>query len=61
MASIKLRMNKSRMHNDGTYALVFQIIHERRKRIICADVDLKEEEFDMKKERVRYIEGGTCS
>ena len=31
MASIKLLLNKQRMLNNGTFPLVFQFIHRRRK------------------------------
>ncbi|MCI1647442.1 MAG: site-specific integrase [Bacteroides sp.] len=45
MTSIKLMLNKCRILNNGTYPLVFQIIHNRRKRLIYIKYRLKNEEF----------------
>ncbi len=33
MASIKLLLNKDQIHKDGTFPLVFQIIHRRKKNL----------------------------
>ena len=46
MASVKLKLNESRMRKDGTYALVFQIICHRQKRLIYTDYKLRTENFD---------------
>lgn len=44
--SVKLMLNKSRILKDGTYPLVFQIIHNRRKRLIYIGCHLREQDFD---------------
>lgn len=57
MASVKLMLNKCRMHKNGTYPLVLQIIHLRRKKLVYLALNLKPEEFDEKKGRVRHCNG----
>lgn len=32
MTSVKLKLHKNKLLKDGTYPLVFQIIHNRRKK-----------------------------
>ena len=34
MASVKLLLNKCRVRRDGTYPLVFQLIHRRQKQLL---------------------------
>lgn len=46
MASIKLMLNLSRRLNDGTYPLVFQIIHKRRKKLLYMGIHVMKNEFD---------------
>lgn len=46
MASVKLMLNKQRMLSSGKFPLVFQIIHQRRKRLIYTKIKLHPEEFD---------------
>ena len=46
MTSVRLMLNKCRMLNDGSFPLVFQIIHCRQKRLINTGYRLKEQEFD---------------
>lgn len=46
MASVKLMLNKQRVLKNGKYPLVFQIIHNRRKRLIYTGIKLFPEEFD---------------
>lgn len=46
MASVKLMLNKQRMLSSGKFPLVFQIIHQRRKRLIYTKIKLYPEEFD---------------
>lgn len=46
MASVKLMLNKQRMLSSGKFPLVFQIIHQRRKRLIYTKFKLYPEEFD---------------
>lgn len=52
MASIKLMLNLSRRLNDGTYPLVFQIIHNRRKKILYTGFHMLKKEFDSEKGKV---------
>lgn len=46
MTSIRLRLNRERALKDGTYPLVFQIIHNRRKRLVYTGYSLFPDEFD---------------
>lgn len=46
MASVKLMLNKQRMLSSGKFPLVFQIIHQRRKRLIYTKFKLYPEEFN---------------
>jgi integrase len=46
MTTVKVQLNKFRVLHDGTYPLVFQIIHRRRKRVIYSPYHLHEETFD---------------
>ncbi len=34
ITSVKLMLNKSRILNNGSYPLVFQVIHNRRKKLL---------------------------
>jgi integrase len=47
--SIKVHLNKSRATKDGTYPLVFQLLHQRKKRVIHSPYQLLEECFDKRK------------
>ncbi len=57
MATIKLRLNRGRVLRDGTYPLVFQIIHSRRKRVIYTGFRLSMEEFDFAEAKVLCFPG----
>lgn len=57
MTSVKLMLNKCRMHKDGTYPLVMQIIHSRHKKLVYLAINLKPEEFDEKKGRICHRSG----
>ena len=57
MASLKLMLNTSRMLNDGTYPLVFQIIHNRVKKLMYTGFHLRSEEFDPDTGQVRTHRG----
>ena len=46
MTSVKLMLNKSRILNNGSYPLVFQVIHNRRKKLLYTGYRVKEEVFD---------------
>lgn len=50
MTSVKARLNRSRMGNDGMYPLVIQVIRDRRKREIYTPYRLKVQEFDPQSE-----------
>ncbi len=39
-------LNKSRILNNGSYPLVFQVIHNRRKKLLYTGYRMKEEVFD---------------
>lgn len=52
MASIKVQLNKYRIGKNGTFPLVFQLIHQREKRLIYSPYRLFEKEFDEKKGKV---------
>jgi integrase len=52
MTSIKVLLNKSHIRKDGTYPLVVQIIHRRRKRLLYSPYHLHEENFDIMRCRV---------
>ena len=43
------------MLKSGTYPLVFQLIHRRRKKLIYTSYKLFEEEFDTRKQTVRFV------
>lgn len=51
MTSIKARLNRSRRGSDGTYPLVFQLIHARVKRELHTDYRLLPAEFDNLQEK----------
>ena len=46
ITSVKLMLNKSRILNNGSYPLVFQVIHNRRKKLLYTGYRVKEEGFD---------------
>lgn len=54
MTSVKLMLNKCRAHKTGTYPLVFQVIHSRRKKLIYLGFNLREEEFDAEKGKILH-------
>lgn len=58
MASVKLLLNKCRIRMDGTYPLVFQIIHHRKKKLMYTSYKLYPEEFDERNGKLIYIPGG---
>ena len=55
MASIKLLLNKYRARRDGTYPLIFQIIHNRQKKLLYTPYKLYPDEFDVKKSKVLHL------
>ena len=71
MTTIRARLNRSRLGNDGMYPLVIRIIHDRIKRDVHTPFRLRPEEFDARaeqavskgrtKERASYIkEANEC-
>ena len=52
ITSVKLMLNKSRVLNDGSYPLVFQVIHNRRKKLLYTGYRLREEAFDESEEKI---------
>ena len=55
MASVKLLLNKYRVRRDGTYPLVFQLIHRRQKKLLYTSYKLYPEEFDDRSGKVLYL------
>lgn len=55
MATVKLLLNKYRARRDGTYPLVFQLIHDRQKKLLYTPYKLFPEEFDEPKGKVLHI------
>lgn len=45
MATVKLKLNKSRVLKDGSYPVVFQLLHRRKKEIVYTKYRMKENEF----------------
>lgn len=50
--SVRLMLNKGRRLNNGTYPLVFQVIHSRRKKLLYTGFRLKEEAFNEAEEKI---------
>lgn len=50
--SVRLMLNKGRRLNNGTYPLVFQVIHNRRKKLLYTGFRLKEEVFNEAEEKI---------
>lgn len=61
MATVKLVLHKSNMFKDGTYPLVFQIIHKRRKKIIYTKYRIAEVHLDVDHGKVCYAADGSLS
>lgn len=47
VTSVKLMLNKDRKLNNGNYPLVFQVIHNRRKKLLYTGYRIREELFDI--------------
>ena len=58
MTSVKLKLNKDRILLNGTYPLVFQVIHRRRKKLIYSRFKVAESEYDAEQEKVVYRKDG---
>lgn len=61
MASVKLRLNKTRENADGFSPLVFQIIHNRRKKIVTTKYRIRISDFDPIRERLLPHKGSEFS
>ncbi|MBP1593188.1 MAG: Tyrosine type site-specific recombinase [Bacteroidetes bacterium] len=57
MTSIKAHLNTYRATKQGTYPLVFQILHQRKKKLIYSSYNLHEECFDKQRMRAINIKG----
>ncbi|MFT0360252.1 tyrosine-type recombinase/integrase [Bacteroides thetaiotaomicron] len=57
MTSVKLMLNKDRILKCGKYPLVFQVIHERKKKLIYTDIKLFEREFNPGKGKICHFKG----
>ena len=55
MTTVKLILERSRVLNDGSYPVVFQIIHSRARRLIYTPYRIYEQKFDVVNERVLFI------
>ncbi|WP_448781098.1 phage integrase SAM-like domain-containing protein [Bacteroides congonensis] len=61
MASIRLLLNKQRMLNNGTFPLVFQIIHQRRKLLYYTKYRIFQQQFDENTCEVTYCKSSIYS
>ena len=59
ITSVKLMLNKSRILNNGSYPLVFQVIHNRRKKLLYTGYRVKEEGFDKSEGKIMNGVGST--
>ena len=59
ITSVKLMLNKSRILNNGSYPLVFQVIHNRRKKLLYTGYRMKEEVFDESEGKIMNGLGST--
>ena len=59
ITSVKLMLNKSRILNNGSYPLVFQVIHNRRKKLLYTGYRMKEEVFDEPEGKIMNGVGST--
>lgn len=61
MASIKLLLNKQRMLNNGTFPLVFQFIHRRRKLLYYTKYHIFQQQLADGALEVEYCEASLYS
>jgi integrase len=57
MASLKLILNKERAYKDGKYPLVFQIIQQRKRKVVYTQICILANQYDESNEKVRYVKG----
>lgn len=60
MASVKLKLNSSRALKDGNYPVVFQLIHQKRKKLIYTKYRMKEGEFITIAEKIGSDNDSSC-
>lgn len=60
ITSVKLMLNKTRRLNNGSYPLVFQVIHKRRKRLLYTGYRIKEGAFDGQEEKIIMEDGDSA-
>ncbi|MBP1593060.1 MAG: Tyrosine type site-specific recombinase [Bacteroidetes bacterium] len=60
MTSIKVRLNTFRATKNGSYPLVFQILHKRKKKVIYSSYHLYSEFFDNKMMKIVNYKGRKC-
>lgn len=53
MTTVKVVLNKCWQHKAGTYPVVFQILHNRRKKILYTGFRVFESDFDSELQKVR--------
>lgn len=61
MATIKVILNKNWKHKSGTYPIVLQILHKRKKKILYTGCRIMESDFDVEKQKVFLSEQSTIS
>lgn len=61
MATIKVMLHKNWKHKSGTYPVVFQILHGRKKKILYTGYKVVETDFDEEKQKVFPIKGSGLS
>lgn len=54
MSSVKLRLNKTRLLKNGTYPLIIQVIVGRQKKQVGTHYYIRDQEFDVKTEKILY-------
>lgn len=60
MATVKLKLNKSRALKDGSYPVVFQLLHQRKKELVYTKYRMKENEFIPVLEKVNSNNYADC-
>lgn len=53
MATIKLILHRNWKHRDNTFPLVFQVIHNRQKKVIYTEYRIEEANFNSKLQKVQ--------
>lgn len=61
MASLKLILNKERTYKDGKYPLVFQIIQERKRKVVYTQICISVNQYDELTQKVCYYKGGSLT